>query len=241
MGRVEVEEGEVRLHNNPLPPSCPPPAAAILSSGPQEFMDRNLEYQHTRASRSLECLVERFRIWRIKARPPFIRSPAARQPGFKAGRGEGPAHVEGDTRGQTAAPPSVQTPTRTRQVPRSGFCSGANRVGRRGVLPPPPGPQPSIGSQTRRAFRFHRRPCEKAGKESENPLNESGDLSVDVLEVKLNPKPRREEGGGGCEIAESRTVFVYSEPPRPSLVGISEPDPNLFIIFEGISPIGPCE
>lgn len=97
----------------------------------------------------------------------------------------------------------------------------------------------SVGGRARRAFRFHRRPCEKAEKESENPLNESGDLSVDILEVKLNPKPRREEGG--CEIAESRTVFVCSEPPLPSLVGISEPDPNLFIIFEGISPIGPCE
>lgn len=78
------------------------------------------------------------------------------------------------------------------------------------------------------------------GKE-ENPPNESGDLNVDILEVKLNPKPRREEEAG----VKSWKVGAFCLPSTPlrlpSLVGISEPDLNLFIIFEGISPIGPCE
>lgn len=35
--------------------------------------------------------------------------------------------------------------------------------------------------------------------------------------------------------------FVYFKSFPLALVGISERDLNLFIIFEGISPIGPCE
>lgn len=72
--------------------------------------------------------------------------------------------------------------------------------------------------------------------------NESGDLNVDILGVKPNPKPRREESGGVEGVKSWKVgLFCLLRAPLPSLVGISEPDLNLFIIFEGISPIGPCE
>lgn len=56
----------------------------------------------------------------------------------------------------------------------------------------------------------------------ENPPNESGDLNVDILEVKLNPKPRREEEavvvvGGGDRGKWERFVYPAlrsGSPPR---------------------------
>lgn len=64
---------------------------------------------------------------------------------------------------------------------------------------------------------------------------------MDILEVKLNPKLCR-EGGGGVKSWKVGAFCLPSAPLQlPSLVGISEPDLNLFIIFEGISPIGPGE